>query len=354
MGNQDDQSGIESKLISTRCLKLVESMTAAEMARLDHEQGLHYAPRDFVLTGLPYKRLPKEQHTHERHNGRFHFQVVGHPTYGIPYGQDRLIPFWLASAYQAQGCPSNRTIVFRSAGDILRCYGMEPNGRTYTRLRERIERVFGATYFVRNRTLGCAPNRPLRSRFHGDDVIRAESYRIIQSVQLCLNKNQRTNQHTLWQNNITISAEFARDVSESAIPVDIESVRALKTKPAVLDLYVWQAWRSWRLSQTKTHSVKIPIRGESGLLSQLGTEAKEEWKAMQLLRSAQKCVQAIWRQCPNSIEGDTFVVRPGKAVRAGNLQLPGVNNPPRGAGQLRLTTQADEVGHALVLDQPTT
>lgn len=343
---------MKPKLISTRCIRLVESMVSAESARLDHEQGLHYAPRDFVLTGLPYKRLPKEQSKYERQNGRFHFKVVGDPDYGIPYGQDRLIPFWLASAYQAQGCPANRTIVFRCAADILRCYGIDPDGRTYTRLREGIERVFGATYFVRDRTPGSALSPPLRPRFQGDGFFRSESYRLIQSVQLWFDRRQRTNQHTLWQNSITLSTEFARDVAASAIPVDIESVRALKTKPAVLDLYVWQAWRSWRLSMTKTQSVKIPIRGESGLLSQLGTAAKSERKGMQLLRTAQRDVQSIWRQCPNTIDGDVFVVRPGKAMHGGNLQLPGVNNPPRGAGQLRITTDADAAGQALVLDQP--
>jgi hypothetical protein len=30
---------------------------------------------------------------HERRNGRFLLPVTGHPTYGLPWGQDRLVPF---------------------------------------------------------------------------------------------------------------------------------------------------------------------------------------------------------------------------------------------------------------------
>jgi len=33
----------------------------------------------------------------ERRNGRFRLRVIGHPDYGLPFGQDRLLLIWIAS-----------------------------------------------------------------------------------------------------------------------------------------------------------------------------------------------------------------------------------------------------------------
>jgi hypothetical protein len=34
---------------------------------------------------------------YERRNGRFVLQVTGHPEFGVPFGQDRLVPIFLAT-----------------------------------------------------------------------------------------------------------------------------------------------------------------------------------------------------------------------------------------------------------------
>ncbi len=50
-----------------------------------------------VLCGLPVKRPPFGQLLHERRNGQFLLQVAGHPSYGLPWGQDRIVPLFLAT-----------------------------------------------------------------------------------------------------------------------------------------------------------------------------------------------------------------------------------------------------------------
>jgi hypothetical protein len=49
------------------------------------------------LCGLPVRRLPKDQLLYERRNGRFVLQVTGHPDFGVPFGQDRLVAIFLAT-----------------------------------------------------------------------------------------------------------------------------------------------------------------------------------------------------------------------------------------------------------------
>jgi len=34
---------------------------------------------------------------YERRNGQFVLQVTGHPDFGVPFGQDRIVPIFLAT-----------------------------------------------------------------------------------------------------------------------------------------------------------------------------------------------------------------------------------------------------------------
>jgi hypothetical protein len=79
---------------------------------------------------------------HERRNGHLVLQVTGHPEYGPPWGQDRLVPIVLATlAIRQQG----QTITFDTAAEMLETFGMQQGGPQYRRLVEAFKRVFGAT-----------------------------------------------------------------------------------------------------------------------------------------------------------------------------------------------------------------
>jgi hypothetical protein len=88
----------------------------------DHEaQNLGFSSRPFLLCGLPVKRPPAGCLLHERRNGHFLLQVTGHPSYGLPWGQDRLVPIFLATLAIRQ---QNRVIRFRSAAEMLDTFGL--------------------------------------------------------------------------------------------------------------------------------------------------------------------------------------------------------------------------------------
>ena len=65
-----------------------------ELVRETANQTLGFASRPFVLCGRPVRKPKKEEFLYER-NGRFLLQVTGHPGYGLPWGQDRLLPIFL-------------------------------------------------------------------------------------------------------------------------------------------------------------------------------------------------------------------------------------------------------------------
>jgi hypothetical protein len=107
-------------------------------------QNLGFASRPFVLCGLPVKRPSPGCLIHERRNGKFILQVTGHPNYGLPWGQDRLVPIFLATlAIRKQ----TQTISFASAAEMLDTFGMQQGGAQYRRLIGAFKRVFGAMIF---------------------------------------------------------------------------------------------------------------------------------------------------------------------------------------------------------------
>ena len=84
--------GTTEIVVSQRNLRRIESIEMARLADAPRPQQLVYSSRPFVLCGLPVKRPAKGILLHERRNGKFNLQITGHPKFGLPFGQDRLIP----------------------------------------------------------------------------------------------------------------------------------------------------------------------------------------------------------------------------------------------------------------------
>jgi hypothetical protein len=97
-----------------------------------------------VLCGIPIRRPAKRTLEYSRQNGRFRLRVLGHPDYGLPFGQDRLLLIWIASMATWQ---KRREIRFRSAAEILDTFGLPKDGRCYKRLIAGFERIFYSTFY---------------------------------------------------------------------------------------------------------------------------------------------------------------------------------------------------------------
>jgi hypothetical protein len=93
-------------------------------------QNLGFASA-LVLCGLPVKPPYAGQFLHERRNRHFLRLVIGHPSYGLPSGQDRLVPIFLATLAIRQRNQLNR---FRSAAEMLARFGTQQGGPQYWRL----------------------------------------------------------------------------------------------------------------------------------------------------------------------------------------------------------------------------
>jgi hypothetical protein len=92
-------------LVSKRRLRQSGTICSVRQKCEAETQNLGFSSRPFVLCGLPVKRPASGCLLHERRNGQFVLQVTGHPSYGLPWGQDRLIPIFLSTLLIRQQSP---------------------------------------------------------------------------------------------------------------------------------------------------------------------------------------------------------------------------------------------------------
>ena len=86
-----------------------------------------------------------------------------HPSYGLPWGQNRLVPIFLATLAIRQQTPR---ITFESAAQMLDTFAMQQGGTQYRRLVAAFQRIFGATIFFGSDTQRERATVVQRARFN--------------------------------------------------------------------------------------------------------------------------------------------------------------------------------------------
>ena len=301
-----------------RCHNRVEDVLAARQARETKTQELGLTSPHFLLTGLPMR--PTEETTVYRTNGHASIKVHAGPD-GMPFGQDRLLIMWLATAFTVLGKPEDRTIRFASMLDIPKAFGdMQKGTLMRQQWTSRIKRVFGFHY---------------EWRHEKDGKIRMLRRQLIESVRMHVLGDVVPHRHSKrgpWSQSITLDAGWAAELRAGhSVPLDLESVRALRGTPGALDLYLWQSWRSWR-HRGRKQPASIPVFGSGGLCAQFGVETNSIKDAKKRLRAWQDRVRQVWPECPNELSHDAeyFLIGGGEAIppTRNYMTLPGVKKAP--------------------------
>ena len=208
--------------------------------------------------------------------------MTGHPDFGVPFGQDRIVPILLATLAVRQ---KSQTIRFKTAAEMLETFGMHKGGKEYRRLVAAFERIFGATMFFGTDTIMTRRKVVQRSRFN-----------FLREAQIWYDR--QPDQRVLgddFENVIVLSDEFYQEVMEHPIPTDLEAVKVLASAPAVLDLYMWLTYRCFVAREPDA----IPIFGPYGLVSQIGSvEYSRERRFIAKLEGWLRIIHAMWPECP--------------------------------------------------------
>jgi hypothetical protein len=244
-----------------------------------------------VLCGLPVRKPSPDELIYERRNGHFVLQVTGHPDFGVPFGQDRIVPIFLATLAVRQ---KSQTIRFKTAAEMLETFGMHKGGKEYRRLIAAFERIFGATIFFGTDSTTAKARVVQRSRFN-----------FLREAQVWYNRDPDQTAGEQFENVIVLSDEFYREVVAHPIPTDLEAVKVLAAAPAVLDLFMWLSYRCF----TAKGPESIPIFGPYGLVSQIGCvaytrERRFAAKPDQWLNT----IRVMWPGCPARIADNRVLV----------------------------------------------
>jgi len=253
--------------------------------RFTGDQDVAFGARPFILCGLPIRRLPPGTLSYRRQNGKLCLEVVGHPQWGVPFGQDRLILLYLATQAVRFQSP---VVWFRSGAEILVEWGMPTNGCHYKRLFDAFRRVFGSTMFF-----GTSDDRKELQ------VWECSRVHFFDSMKLWMSETGAKS--TARDNRVTLSPEFWRELQEHPIPVDAEVVRLLARNPGCLDLYTWLTWRCYQAKGPQ----RVPLFGAYGLANQLGVQTfARDRKFRERINGWLKLVRMYWPECPASVSSN--------------------------------------------------
>ncbi len=253
-------------LISKQKLRQAEAIQLVRLNREREAPNLGFASRPFVLCGLPIKRPAKGALLHERRNGQFLLQVTGHPKYGVPWGQDRLVPIFLATLAVRQ---RQQTITFRSAAEMLDTFGMQQGGSQYRRLVAAFQRIFGATIFFGTDT---QTERAL--------VTHQARFNFMREARIWYSRDP--NQSLLpggFENEIVLSDEFFPEVTTHSIPTDLEAAKAAILCPLSVGSVHVALVSLFHIQTARTHSDLRRVRFSSSAWQRRLCEAAEVSRA---------------------------------------------------------------------------
>ncbi|MBV8506259.1 MAG: replication initiator protein A [Alphaproteobacteria bacterium] len=285
-------------VISKQKLRLADGSCRVRFQREEGKQNVGFSSRPFVLCGLPVRKPPANELLYERRNGNFLLQITGHPNFGLPFGQDRIVPIYLATLAIRQ---QSQTVRFRTAAEMLETFGMHKGGKEYRRLVAAFERIFGATIFFGTDTLNGKAKVVQRSRFS-----------FFNEAQIWYSRDpDQCPLSDEFENIIVLSDQFYQEITSHPIPADLEAVKVLSGAPAVLDLFMWLSYRCFQARGLET----IPLFGPSGLIGQIGSiEYARPRRFREKLDEWLESIRVLWPECPAKISSDGTCLEVNRAA----------------------------------------
>jgi hypothetical protein len=254
--------------VSKRRMRQAEAIKMVRCRRANFQQAPGFASRPLVLCGLPIKRPPLGELLHERRNGHFQLQVTGHPSYGLPWGQDRLVPIFLATLAIRQ---QRQRITFSSGAEMLETFGLQQGGTQYRHMVGAFHRIFGATIFF-----GTDSQRTKAA------VIHQARFNFMTEARIWYARDP--GQQTLpggCQNEIVLSTEFYNEIMAHPVPADLEAA-----KRCPLHRQLWISLCRFHTAVSRRHALLLHL------------------------------VRSLWPECPARISSDgrSVLVAPAAAI----------------------------------------
>ena len=199
------------------------------VAASEADPDLGFMARTMALCSLP-RTNPGNRKEYKRVNGPYTLIMFSSSASKLPFGNlPRLLLAWLCTeAVRTQ----NRVLILGSSlSDFMDKLGMAPVGGARTRLRNQMDRLFNAHV----------------SLIYEDEYGKATVHSLIaDSVAFWWNP-KRPDQPSLWDSKIELSEKFYNEIVNHPVPLDMNTLKALKRSTLGLDLYLWLVYRTFSL-----------------------------------------------------------------------------------------------------------
>ena len=194
------------------------------------DPDLGFMARLLALCSLP-RTNPGNRHQYKRVNGPFRLYMQAGPETKLPFGTNpRLILAWVCTEAVRTG--SRDIVLGRSLSEFMRKLGISStDGRGQARLRNQMERLFSCNV----------------SMIYKDDNHRASAFAVLADLTDFWWNPKQPNQTGLWESKVRLSESFFNEIVSHPVPIDMNTLKALKRSPLGLDLYLWLTYRIFAL-----------------------------------------------------------------------------------------------------------
>ena len=198
------------------------------------DPDLGFMARMMALCSLP-RTNPGNRHQYKRVNGPFRLYMQAGAETKLPFGNiPRLLMAWVCTEVVRTRC--RELVLGRSLAEFMRTLGIlssDSGGASgvRTRLRNQMKRLFSATVQL------------IYEDEHGE--ARVSSF-IADRTEFWWNE-RKPDQPMLWESKIYLGEKFFNEIIRHPVPLDMNTLTALKRCALGLDLYLWLTYRAFTL-----------------------------------------------------------------------------------------------------------
>ena len=196
----------------------------------ESDAGLGFMARLMALCSLP-RTNPGNRHQYKRKNGPFKLVMIAGADNKLPFGNlPRLILAWVCTEAVRTG---NRELVLgRSLSDFMRSLGVySSSGEKHTRLRNQMKWLFTAHVQL------------IYEHGRGEVIVSSS---VADRMAFWWNP-KRPDEPMLWESKIELGEKFFQEIIRHPVPLDLNTLAALKRSSLGLDLYLWLTYRTFSL-----------------------------------------------------------------------------------------------------------
>ena len=191
---------------------------------------LGFMARLLALCSLP-RSNPGNRLQYKRVNGPFTLYMTASGGNKLPYGNlPRLILAWVCS--EAVRTQSRELILGKSLSEFMRTLGVySSSGEKHTRLRNQMKRLFGCTV----------------SMIYENERGEARVSSLVADRTVFWWSEGKPDQSSLWDSKVELGEKLFNEIINHPVPLNMNTLTALKRSALGLDLYLWLVYRTFAL-----------------------------------------------------------------------------------------------------------